>query len=380
MMFRTILPAVCLAALLVPVSAQEVTPVKKIEPAAQRERVIDLCICLDVSGSMKGLIHSARSRIWSIVNDLALAKPSPRLRVALYSYGGGAYNKSRNYIRQETKFTEDLDLVSKRLFALVAAGSVEFVGGVMHRALTDLAWQSDANALKLMVVAGNETANQDPKHNYLEMARASIQRGVMVNSIFCGNAADVIAQEWASIAKLSDGHFAAIDQNSTVDISSPFDTQLADLSSSLNATYIAYGRAGKAGRAAQSAADSDAEKQSSNTSALRALSKSKKQYWNHWCLADALERKQVKLEDVKDKDLPEYMRGKTLDEKMKIVEEKRAARAKIKGEIETMSKKRREWMAAELRKRGEADAKSFDAVLRKALRAQATAKGYQFEK
>ena len=372
------LPLVLAALMLAPARAQEtvpVTPVKKVQP-----RTIDLCICLDVSGSMKGLIHSARSRIWAIVNDLALAKPSPRLRVALYSYGGGQYDKAQGYIRLETPFTEDLDLVSQMLFKLEAAGSVELVGGVMHRALTDLSWQKDSNALKLMIVAGNETANQDPKFIYTEMARKAIQNGVMVNAIYCGNGSDQIAPEWRKISALSDGHFAAIDQHGTIDLTSPFDKELAALSASLNKTYIAFGKAGRAGQARQRVADRAAAETSSNTAALRAAAKSKKQYFNAWCLIDACERKEVDLEKVKEEDLPEYMRGKTLEEKKAIMAKKRAERTAIQKKIAEINKKRGTWMAAERARRGQEADKSFDAAVRKALRAQAKAKGYEFEK
>ena len=49
---------------------------------------VDVVICLDVSGSMNGLLDSARIKLWDIVNDLAKIKPTPNLRVGLYSYGG----------------------------------------------------------------------------------------------------------------------------------------------------------------------------------------------------------------------------------------------------------------------------------------------------
>jgi len=36
---------------------------------------------------MDGLIHSARQKLWSVVSELATAKPAPALRVALLTYG-----------------------------------------------------------------------------------------------------------------------------------------------------------------------------------------------------------------------------------------------------------------------------------------------------
>ena len=53
---------------------------------------VDLAICLDTSGSMDGLINAARQNIWAIVNDLALAKPSPRLRIALLTFGNDGHD------------------------------------------------------------------------------------------------------------------------------------------------------------------------------------------------------------------------------------------------------------------------------------------------
>ena len=53
-------------------------PDGKEKPAA---KTIDVVICLDVSGSMNGLIDSAKAKLWDIVNDLAKAQPTPQLRV-----------------------------------------------------------------------------------------------------------------------------------------------------------------------------------------------------------------------------------------------------------------------------------------------------------
>ena len=53
-------------------------------------RAIDLAICLDTSGSMSGLLNSTKQKLWDIVNDLAMAEPTPKLRVALLTYGSPA--------------------------------------------------------------------------------------------------------------------------------------------------------------------------------------------------------------------------------------------------------------------------------------------------
>src|SRR4051794_21321828 len=76
---------------------------------------IDLVLCLDVSSSMNGLIQQAKSKLWDIVNEFARAEPTPRLRVALYSYGATRYDPQSGWVRREVEFTGDLDQVSAKL-------------------------------------------------------------------------------------------------------------------------------------------------------------------------------------------------------------------------------------------------------------------------
>jgi Mg-chelatase subunit ChlD len=344
----------------------------------EQRRTVDLVICLDTSGSMKGLLDSARRKIWTIVNDLALAKPTPRLRVALLTFGNHGNDEAAGWVRVESGLTEDLDLISKRLFALTTNGGTEYVGRVMRTGLEKIQWQEDTNALKLMVVAGNESADQDKAVSFREMARKAIARGIMVNSIYCGNPADNIAPGWQEIAKLSDGHFAAIDQNrGTVNIATPFDTKLAALSASLNKTYIPFGDGGERGKNAQSAEDKNAI--GAGSAAGRARSKSTKLYYCSWCLVDATRNNAVKLAEIKDADLPKELQGLTLEKKREYLDQTFAKRAEIQKEIAELHVKRQKFVNDELAKRGDDDAQAFDRAVRDALRAQAIQKGYKFE-
>src|SRR5215203_2677662 len=81
--------------------------------ATGEKPLVQLALLLDNSGSMQGLIDQARSQLWSVVNHLARTQvngQTPRLEVALYSYGDTP--------RQLLAFTDDLDAVSEKLFAL----------------------------------------------------------------------------------------------------------------------------------------------------------------------------------------------------------------------------------------------------------------------
>ena len=63
------------ATIIAPVWGQEkpaAAPPADAKPAAVAEgKAIDLVTCLDVSGSMNGLIDSAKLRLWDTVNELA---------------------------------------------------------------------------------------------------------------------------------------------------------------------------------------------------------------------------------------------------------------------------------------------------------------------
>src|SRR3954454_1563237 len=137
---------------------------------------IDVAICLDVSNSMDNLIGSAKKKLWDIVNDLARAKPTPRLRVALYSYGNDGYDPKTGWVRKELNLTGDLDKVSEKLFALTTNGGTEYVGRVCRDALAGLKWSEDKGALKIMFVCGNEPATQDPEVPLKPLAESAARR------------------------------------------------------------------------------------------------------------------------------------------------------------------------------------------------------------
>ena len=340
---------------------------------------IDLAICLDVSGSMKGLVDSARAKLWSIVNDLALAKPTPRLRVALLSFGHKTYAEADGWVRVESNLTEDLDLISQKLFALTLNGGEEYVGRVMQRSLDDLAWSNDKNALKIMIVAGNESADQDKTVNYRDVAKRAIESGIMVNTIYCGPAADTIAPGWKDVALRADGHFATIDQNrGTVNIATPFDARIVELSTALNGTYVPFGREGKRGWANQTVQDRNASGLNSSAAAGRAMSKASKLYNCSWCLIDAVRAKQVDLTKVEKKDLPKELQDKTPEQIREYLDKKYAERQKLQAEIQEANKKRAAFVAEEMKKKNMDDKRAFDAAIRKAIRAQAATKGYAF--
>src|SRR5262249_3311065 len=98
---------------------------------------VDIVLCLDVSGSMQGLVGAAKNKLWDIVNELAKAKPAPNLRVALYSYGHTNYDPNKGWVRKELDLTTDLDGLYQKLFALTINGGEEYVAPLCRDAIRD---------------------------------------------------------------------------------------------------------------------------------------------------------------------------------------------------------------------------------------------------
>ena len=347
---------------------------------AEPVRAVDVAICLDTSGSMDGLIDSAKQKLWTIVNDLALAKPTPYLRVSLVTFGNTGHLEENGWVHVQTDLTENLDLVSERLFELKTNGGTELVGRAIHTATRKLTWSKDKDALKIIVIAGNESADQDATIRYADACKDAIGRGVMVNAIYCGSPTDGVAEEWRQVARLADGHFATIDKdNGTVVVVTPFDEKLTKLSASVNRTYVPYGKLGAWNRSNQIKQDANAVGLNSEAAACRSAMKCGVNYRNDsWDLVDAMKQKGFDLAKIEDKDLPEDMRKLTLEEKKAHLEKRRKERLVIQKQVQELSKKRDAFLVEAMKKGTGRQDKAFDFAVRKAIRAQATSRGFRF--
>jgi hypothetical protein len=350
------------------------------EPAAPAEtgKPIDVVICLDCSNSMDGLIASAKIKLWDIVNDLAKVKPSPVLRVALYSYGNDTYNPAVGWVRKELDLTRDLDEVYSKLNALTTKGGTEYVARVTRDALNDLKWSNDKSAFKVIFVAGNEPASQDPDVKLQAVAEMAKKQGVVINPIYCGGANDGDARDWRDFAALAGGRFSNIDQNGgTVAIATPHDKELAELSVKLNTTYVAYGKEGKEKLANQTVQDANAAKLSPVAAANRGTTKGGALYCtSDWDIIDRMKRDpKFDVTQLKDDELSDELRKMKPDERVAFVKKKAEERDAIQKEIDVVSAKRLKCVEEVLRKNKTTADKAFDVAIRATLREQAAACG-----
>jgi len=166
-----------------------------------------------------------------------------------------------------------------------------------------------------------------------------------------------------------------------VHVEAPQDKELARLGAELNKTYVAYGAAPAREQAVkrQEAQDANAAGLSSSAAADRAAFKGKGQYNNvGWDLVDACNRSGVKIEDVKEDQLPENLRKMSVEERKKYVAEKTAEREKIQAEINKLSSERGKYIAAEQQKQTAQGGKTLDAAMMRAVRDQAAKNDFKF--
>lgn len=344
--------------------------------------LVQMAILLDTSGSMEGLIEQAKTQLWKIVNEMALAKRNgtgPRLEVALYEYGKDSIPKSEGYLRMIVPLSRDLDRISEELFKLRTNGGSEYCGKVIQSAADELNWSKNNKEFKVIFIAGNEPFTQG-EVDYKTACRAAISKGIIVNTIFCGNYETGIRTFWKDGADLADGKYMNIDQNrKVVHIPAPQDQEIIALGKELNKTYVAYGSGGAAKKERQKMQDKNALSMSEEAMVQRAAAKSTKQYSNvGWDLVDAEKEGKIKIEDMKEEDLPEEMKKMSKKERKEYIEKLKQKRTELQKKIQQLKKVRDKYVT-EKRKEMAGD-KTLDAAMINAIREQAKKKNFKFEK
>jgi len=344
---------------------------------------VQIAILLDTSNSMDGLIDQAKTQLWNVVNEFVRAKKNgrpPAMEVALFEYGKNTLSPGEGYIRMILPLTDDLDRVSEELFALRTSGGDEYCGWVIREATNRLKWSNFGDVYKAIFIAGNEPFTQGSV-DFHASCKSAIERGIIVNTIFCGGASEGIQTGWKDGAVLADGRYLSIDQNQkVVEIPTPQDTEIAKLGIELNKTYLPFGKMGQSGQARQSAQDANAIAQSAGTLVNRSISKGNTLYCtDDWDLVDAIKNGKCKLEELKDEDLPPEMAKLDKAARKTKVEAAAKERQTLQTRINELSRRREQFLAAELKKRAGAKDDTLHRAIGKAVREQATRQHFTFE-
>jgi hypothetical protein len=359
------------------------TPVQPVKLTDNKPPRIQLAILLDTSSSMSGLINQTREQLWQVVNEFSQSTKNgvtPRLEVAVFEYGNSRLSAEQGHIRKVSGLTTELDEVSEALFSLTTDGGDEYCGYVIQTAINNLQWSESDQDIKAIFIAGNEPFTQGPVH-FSTAIEAAKHKGIIVNTIHAGDFKVGADSGWKDGAILAGGDYMSIDQNHKVaHIQAPQDVAIAKLNAKLNKTYLPYGARGAAKAKRQLREDDKNRAISSGLMAKRAAAKASSMYNNSsWDLVDGLAQGKVKLEDVKEEELPQEMR-KMDKEKQKIyVQQKADERNKVKEEIGRLSKARNEYVKQQKLKAPQPSVNTIEAALTSAIHKQGKKKNYEFK-
>ncbi|TDI13029.1 MAG: VWA domain-containing protein [Acidobacteria bacterium] len=340
-------------------------------------RPVDLVIVLDTSGSMEELLDSVRARVWDIINEFGRMRPTPYLRVGLLSYGSDDSTEEDGWIVLHSDLTDDLDALYAELMALRTSGSVEYVGRALDVAVHEMDWSPDWDGLRLVFVAGNESADQGMDEvDFRQVALDAGDKDILINALYAGNREQGVSENWHEVAQHGHGNFSAIDvKRGMAQIPTPHDELLLRLNASLNETYLPYGERGADGLANQLAQDNNASRLGVESCSSRIVAKGSALYTNaSWDLVDAMVKEEFQIASLRTQDLPEEMQGMEEQQRVAYVQAKRAQREDIQRQIQELSAEREAFLVQA--KRDELGALGLDEAIRQAIRAQAKAKGF----
>jgi len=352
----------------------------EVKPSPKQQ--IKVALLLDTSNSMDGLINQAKTQLWKIVNELSYSRcgtESPDLFIALYEYGNDGLESSDGYIRQVLNFSEDLDEISEKLFALKTNGGSEYCGQVIQTSLKNLEWGTNKNDLKLIFIAGNEPFTQG-HINYKNVAVNAKEKDITINTIFCGSYENGVSGKWQDGARLTNGDYLTIDHNQEiVHIATPYDKVIIEFNTKLNNTYINYGSQGYSKMKLQAEQDSKAENLNEVVIVKRAVSKSSRMYKNSsWDLVDANKDKNFDYNKLDKKSLPKSLQHKTTKELKKYVATKANERIAIQQKIQELNKLRNAYInKKQLETKGN---NNFENALILAIKKQAIKKNFSWVK
>ena len=345
--------------------------------------VVDVVFVLDTTGSMSGLIQTAKEKIWSIATTMASAQPTPEIRIGLVAYR----DRGDAYVTQTVDLSDDLDSVYSRLMDFQADGggdTPESVNQALYDAVHKMSWTKGRQAYQVIFLVGDAPPHMDYNEaQFPEIVAAAKEKGIVVNTIQCGNMPSTVAP-WTQMANLGGGSFFQVEQaGSAVAVATPFDEEIATLSAKLYETRLYFGNREQKKRMLEKA--SATEKLTADSSVasrarrgvFNASEAGRTNMLGENELVDAVSTGAVRLDELDAEELPEALKPMAPAEQRAYVEELAEKRAKLKREIQVLAQNRSEYIAKEIDKDDSVES-SLDRQLFDAVKEQADAAGLEY--
>jgi hypothetical protein len=340
---------------------------------------------LDTTGSMGGLIHAAKEKIWSIASTLAQAQQAPEISMGLVAYR----DRGDAYVTQVVDLNRDLDSMYTKLMDFAADGGgdgPEAVNEALGAAVQRMSWSQDQGTYRVVFLVGDAPPHMDYQDDvkYPQIVAAAAAKGIVVNTIQCGNLGDTVAP-WQHIASLGHGRYFTVEQaGSAVAIETPFDTQIATLAAELDSTRLYYGSADeRAAMQAKVEATTRLNEEASVTArarrgAFNVTSAGAGNFLGNRELVDDVASGRVDVAAVPPAQLPASVAALPVDAQRELLAAKAEKREELKRQIADLAAQRDAYIETQVEAEGGA-VSSLDKQIYDAVREQAAPLGLEYD-
>lgn len=350
------------------------------KPNPHQIKNAEIVFCLDATGSMSGLIGTAKEKIWDIVSEMAQDGDIDTLRIGMVFYR----DKGDTFVTKQIALTTDLDEAYTELLKINAAGggdTPESVNQGLQEAITDMNWSKDKHTYRTIFVVGDCPPHMDYQDDvkYTESCKIAAKKGITINTIKLGNACLEAIPHFKAMSNCTNGQFLRLDQHAQdIVIATPYDEEINRLSRNIDDTRMYYGTVAERSYNYDKKAKSMAVYESASPSANSARASYKqskagqKSAYGAQEIINDFDNGKLKLEDIEDEKLPDSLKGKSLAEKKQIVESLSNKRSADNKKLKTLLIKKRDYIN---KKSNETNGKpSFSKEVLKVMKNQANKK------
>jgi Mg-chelatase subunit ChlD len=356
-----------------------------IVPDTQQQQQIEVVFALDTTGSMGGLLQTAKEKIWSIATTMASAKGSPQIKMGLVAYR----DRGDAYVTKVYDLTSDMDSLYAALMDFKAEGGgdgPEDVNQALFDAVNKMSWSASTNTYKTIFVVGDAPPHTDYRNqvSFQQSLKIAKQKGITVNTVQCGNQADTL-QPWKQIAALGSGQYFQVEQaGGAVAITTPHDRKIAELSSKLDETKLYYGnKQQKLKQKAKQDATKKIHKDLSFASRARraeynASASGRKNFLGENELVNDIASGKIKLDKITSENLPSSIAVLPAEQRKPAIVKLQKERLKLNQELNKITGARADYLKKEAKKLGGLKG-SLDEKIYAAVKQQAEEKGIKYE-
>lgn len=338
-----------------------------------KDQRIEVAFVLDTTGSMAGLIDGAKKKIWSIANTIIDVNPDADIRMALVAYR----DRGDEYVVKSYDMSADVQGLYGKLIKLEADGggdTPESVNEALDESVRKLKWTKDEKTKRIIFLVGDAPPHMDYPNTwqYPQILKRANEDKITVNTIQAGDDPDT-TKVWREIAQLGHGRYMAIPQdggNITV-IETPFDNDIIVVQQDIDKTVIPYGS-----RTVQAEVQSKMDAKAAAPASVkvdnsRYYSKkggAKEVVTGGGDLVADVKNGTKKLDGIKDAELPDNLRGKSVKEKQDYLDQQSEERGKLEEKMADLVSKRDAFIAKkQAEKSDDKDTDSFDTAVKETL-------------